>query len=968
MKQLIKSGCFFIFLIPLFGIGQDPVSLPNVIPSSPEVASILRYSEVPVSYFNGIPNIGIPICTLEGRELSVPVSLSYHAGGHRVNEEASWVGLGWNLSAGGQITRVMRGIPDDHSTNGFINTPYTVEAVNYACTNGTTIGDKNCVDLTNIAISNNTIDYEPDDFSYSMLGQSGRFMFNQNRSNDNPRGEIVQFTGNSMKIEPIYAGTGINAWRITDTSGVIYYFSQGDRFLQSLSGSVENYQATIPQGTGTSPQQYAYIESWNLTSVTTPNGDTISFNYDSYTPDFISDADNALGGQTLVVTSGPDSAGGFDDGEGNSNQGSSTSTSAGVFESYSKIGRTYTYLTQINSSKGYVKFIRDNNKRIDIKGNRKRLQKIEVYNSLNKKIKEVELIHNYFTSTIPGNFYFSNYAYLSGSQADQDALTKRLYLEGVIFKGVNDGSLSGEEFYYEFQYDSSRLPFKWSQAQDHWGYYNGATSNITMIPVAFEQHVKADRDVNPQFTQACMLKSIRYPEGGTTSFSYENNEVDVNNGSQIYQEYSGGLRIRRITNSEGQRKTYSYSKGYQLSKPFYWELQQNGRLVISSVSSVPLLTTQSGYVGYEEVDERISVGNAETYTISREYSKSAPVIFSIMDAPYVGNYAGGLLKKETTPVSETTNEYVSYATYYPTTASGLRSVSGMRIRERYELQTDFNLVDFVLQNNSIDQCIFNNVCPLDRHIYTLNPFQLFPSKSTQQMTRPGEQMTTVTETFYESRENHYYPTRTLTTNSEGRQLETKYFYPFEAKNLSGVDDVMMDSLLNEHQLGIPVEIQRLDNSILVAKNRTNFDVFEGNPLADEVQTAKLTDNLDSRVTYYSYTPYGQPQEVALEDGAHIVYLWDANYNYPIAKIENATLAEVNDALVNSNINTVRQNNTLPNAMITTYSYKPMVGLTSMTDSRGYRMTYEYDDFNRLKRVKDADGHIISENNYHYKGQ
>ncbi len=58
--------------------------------------------------------------------------------------------------------------------------------------------------------------------------------------------------------------------------------------------------------------------------------------------------------------------------------------------------------------------------------------------------------------------------------------------------------------------------------------------------------------------------------------------------------------------------------------------------------------------------------------------------------------------------------------------------------------------------------------------------------------------------------------------------------------------------------------------------------------------------------------------------------------------------------------------TLPNAMVSTYTYDPLIGITSMTDPKGYTMYYTYDDLNRLKTIKDQQGNILSENEYHYK--
>ncbi|MNK33903.1 hypothetical protein D3C87_524000 [compost metagenome] len=54
------------------------------------------------------------------------------------------------------------------------------------------------------------------------------------------------------------------------------------------------------------------------------------------------------------------------------------------------------------------------------------------------------------------------------------------------------------------------------------------------------------------------------------------------------------------------------------------------------------------------------------------------------------------------------------------------------------------------------------------------------------------------------------------------------------------------------------------------------------------------------------------------------------------------------------------------AQMTTYTYKPLVGITTKTDSRGLTEYYEYDSLGRLSLIKDFNGHILKDFLYHYK--
>ena len=100
----------FLIFLPIFCFSRD---MPKIIQPTPEVANLSRYANVPVSLYTVKPQIEFPLYTLKCGNLELPISLSYHASGLKVDEEPSWAGLGWVLNAGGFITREVKGIPDE---------------------------------------------------------------------------------------------------------------------------------------------------------------------------------------------------------------------------------------------------------------------------------------------------------------------------------------------------------------------------------------------------------------------------------------------------------------------------------------------------------------------------------------------------------------------------------------------------------------------------------------------------------------------------------------------------------------------------------------------------------------------------------------------------------------------------------------------------------------------------------------
>src|SRR6185369_3569598 len=99
----IQFGTIFFLVLMVLQVtvdGQDTANtIGHVSIASPTAASLGKYGDIPVSYNTGLPQVSLPIYTVESGSLRLPISLSYHASGLKVQETSSWVGAGWSLNA-----------------------------------------------------------------------------------------------------------------------------------------------------------------------------------------------------------------------------------------------------------------------------------------------------------------------------------------------------------------------------------------------------------------------------------------------------------------------------------------------------------------------------------------------------------------------------------------------------------------------------------------------------------------------------------------------------------------------------------------------------------------------------------------------------------------------------------------------------------------------------------------------------
>ncbi|MBD2770374.1 RHS repeat protein [Hymenobacter sp. BT664] len=472
-----------LWLIPLLGHTQPTrgPQLPTILSPSPTVAALGKYVEVPVSTYTGVPTISIPLYEIKSRDITVPISLSYHAGGNRVGEEASWVGLGWSLQAGGVVGHTIRGRDDllpglnQNSTNPMpdFDYPSTYPGYTSGCS-GFKAGGRPvdyCYEPPSVEA-----DWEPDAFFYNFLSQSGKFVLDQQGTP-----QLLQQAKVKIDLPPAAGGAGFT---IRTADGFRYEFFAAEFTSYISSGGESNGQ------------------SWYLTKIVSPAGEEVTFTYAHAATSVFQ-----VSSLSQVVTM--ESAGG--------------ACAPPVGGAYTTPAVNELYLSRIDFRTGYVTFERDAQTREDLR-NGQRLQFVKIYErGLAAPIKEFELVASYFVSPTEQQGTF-NYSY---SATEHAYAGKRLRLDQLIERSGGQAKPP-----HRFIYNSRPLPYKTSYSRDHWDFFNGA-DNRTLAP-GYEgispisnrriTFAGANREPNPATVTASILEQIQYPTGGKTRFTYEPNE------------------------------------------------------------------------------------------------------------------------------------------------------------------------------------------------------------------------------------------------------------------------------------------------------------------------------------------------------------------------------------------------------------------------------------------------------------
>jgi YD repeat-containing protein len=203
------------------------------------------FQNLNVDLFRGNCNVNVPIYEYKSRKLSLPITMNYSPPSKNIQNiyHPGWTGLGWYLSAGGVITRVVRGIPDEtaKTSSGSYFWP------NY---------------------DNSQWDANEDEFSFNFCGYSGKFFCHNGKW-------IVTSNMNIISISPIFGGisnTRLTGFSLHMPDGIFYSFGYSYNKPPNYDYAVE-YSCAFDS---TAQQPI----SWFLSNIDSPEGDLIHFRYE----------------------------------------------------------------------------------------------------------------------------------------------------------------------------------------------------------------------------------------------------------------------------------------------------------------------------------------------------------------------------------------------------------------------------------------------------------------------------------------------------------------------------------------------------------------------------------------------------------------------------------------------------------------------------------------------------------------
>ncbi len=921
----------------------------NTIPS-PSIASLSRYSDVPINEATGIPNINIPLLNvpMSDNTLTYPISLGYNIQNYENAERISDVGYGWSLIGTSVIYKKAIDGLDECYNNSSLPGHYNNEF--------------------------NDIYY------YSAPGISGKFRIKRDVVANTF--SLVNLSPNNVKIEFVRNSNTTTFiaenFTITADNGYKYYFQEYD-YSQYICDNIDLYAPTFksayyltkitnPIGVEIATLQYEkknqvlsdgtiVYQYCKVKSIKTPKGEvTLDFTYDENLKETVNDP------FTLNKVS--------------------LKTPAG--ETY------YSYLIN-NSIPSRPNDDPLKRKRIlaSVKKNDKYNVKIEetlvaykntadIYgNAIDGILEKItvptggtvqynfEDNEQYFNYSDPDYMaYLEAYDYDPVVQEKESLLTQPLNTEtsqSYTFSIPGDQSKT-KRFELDINLDTFEFPAPAMPDPDD-PFYDQQPQPTTNASLTFTLK-KGTQEIWSRSYNSTVYQNILVFSNNPGSYTLEVSSVDGAKG----------------TGSFGVTGTKFLPGPFRNARPAGGKRVKNIQYYKNSSDTTPEKTINYGYdsftfnnssSGYQFFNERDSEGepaspyilynNIKVYEAGRGYTRK--FFKTPNDYPKVQN--GG-----------TTQIPTFFWPNYGITKNGLPFKE-----EVYDQQNNLLIskeMNYEFANYSDDEYPLN----ITSTKHSSKPSYIAKTTQTEKVYYPGGKMLeNQTETQVSSL--NYKPAY-IKSVIDGDLKEKFLTYPI---GISGYA-----SLENAYMKGIPVQTEEKENGKTVSKASTVF--ANASVLPTSLISMNLADgSTRADMTMDEYDDKGNLVQFSTVAGLTTAMIYGYSKTSLIAKVEGATYSQVaslandiinlsdadylngsNEPALLSAMDDFRKNPALSGYQITTYTYDPILGITSTTPPSGIREVYEYDTSGRLKTVKrmerDSAGAVsfktLKEYQYNYK--
>jgi len=970
----LRKRLFLIFLSASFctifiSLKISAQETPKIILPSPEASTLFRFQQYRVDHSTGLPNISVPLYVVKSGSLSVPIDLSYHASGRRVYDQDGPVALGWTLNAGGSISRTVNGSADF----GQYPFPYPFTLSNLTNASHYTLFEQiKHYNRNNPASQVSTWkDSEYDLFSYYFGGQSGKFVFKD--SNGAKTASLLPYK--PYIVTPTYTTSSLNGVNIVDDKGVTYKFNVTGTYTDNTAFAVNNQfdLTSIISSDKADTITFVYGKPFNQTRVTISQ--TITLN-DAYT------GANANAAPTEL-----------------------TETESTNTDYY-----TLTRLTEINFRNGKVIF--------DLVTNSDKVDGIRILNKQNVLIKSIKLNR----SALDASPEISNYTNKLDSVVFKDENNKSVELYGFEYYPTYSANVNVRYRdwwgYYNGFGDNRMIPQytveKSTQGSINFDYKIG--------------NLNAKRTPNLSALESGVLRKVTYPTKGSTEFIYENNRYkDIltqqekygpglriaeiknsdRNGTISYKTYrygdnelgSGAIDMVPEISNMAAETNYYYHPTSSDPSPYGFGIASYRQRVFFSDFIPQLKEIADRPVVYSSVTEyqgRVD-DNIGKIVYTYDYSSWAPSALQTRSLTipryhiYNYNYWNNPSLRKQTEYKNISNHAIPYAVR-------------KEISNSYE-----NITTEYISGLHVEPI---NIFPQQGYVQDPTPPQMYPEpwsvlRGASPMNSPygyGEYRmpvgyknlisssetvynpdgtSTMTATSYTYNSRQYVSTSTM-QDSQGENFKTQITYPFDYTGNAVLTQMNSVSL---NMLDFPIETQQFKNSVLLNGTRTNYANW-GSPSVPRiypisVDTKMGTMAYETRVTMHGYDDRGNLVSASKDNGIKENYIWSYQKVYPVAKIDNVDYnsivsllggdVELNkfansnptEATFNTFLAPLRISSTMKDAFITTFTYIPLVGMSSKIDPRENKTSFEFDDYQRLKNVKNRDNNILKTYNYNY---